>query len=137
MSGASPPGAATLALRALRLACPWCGGGPVRASWFRLRESCGACGLVLERGEPGYFLGALAVQLVALELLFAAVCVVVAARTWPDPPWDAMLWGAVATLVVGALVGYPFAKLGWLAFDLAFRPPGGGRVPPPGAWRAG
>jgi len=123
VSGASPPGVATLALRALRLACPWCGGGPVRVSWFRLRESCGACGLMLERGEPGWFLGALTMQLGALELLFAVVFVAVAWRTWPDPPWDLLLWGSVVTLVVGALVGYPFAKLGWLAFDLAFRPP--------------
>ena len=38
-------------LRALALRCPWCGKGPVLASWFRLRERCGACGLRLERGE--------------------------------------------------------------------------------------
>jgi len=117
------PGPFTLALRAIRLACPWCGGGPVLTSWFRLRDSCGACGLTLERGEPGWFLGALTFQLVALELLFAVVFVVVAWRTWPDPPWDLLLWGSVATMVAGALVGYPFAKLAWLAFDLAFRPP--------------
>ena len=113
-----------MALRALHLCCPWCGGRPVLQSWFRMRESCGACGLVLERGEPGYFLGALTFNLVALELLFAVVFLFVAWRTWPNPPWDLLLWGSVGTLVVGALVGYPFAKLLWLAFDLAFRPPG-------------
>jgi uncharacterized protein (DUF983 family) len=111
------------AARALRLACPWCGGGPVLDSWFRVRETCGACGLVLERGEPGYFLGALAFNLVALELVFAAGFALVAWRTWPNPPWDLLLVGSIVTLVAGALVGYPFAKLLWLAFDLAFRPP--------------
>jgi hypothetical protein len=95
----------------------------VLASWFRVRETCGSCGLGLERGEPGWFLGALALNLVALELLFAVGFLFVAWRTWPTPPWDLLLWGSVGTLVVGALVGYPFAKLGWLAFDLAFRPP--------------
>jgi len=124
------PGPGLLALRALHLRCPWCAGGPVLASWFALRPRCGACGLLLERGEPGFFLGALTFHLVALELLFAGVFLIVAWRTWPDPPWDLLLWGSVATLVVGALVGYPFAKLGWLAFDLAFRPPAPDEFPP-------
>lgn len=43
--------------------------------------------------------------------------------TWPDPPWDLLQWGSVGMMVIGALVGYPFAKLAWLAFDPAFRPP--------------
>jgi uncharacterized protein (DUF983 family) len=118
-----PPGVLRLAARALRLRCPWCGGGPVLESWFKLRERCGACVLALERGEPGYFVGALAFNLVALELLFVAGFVLVALWTWPDPPWDLLLWGSIATLVVGSLVAYPFTKLAWLAFDLAFRPP--------------
>ena len=131
MSAARGPGVARLVARALRLACPWCGGGPVRADWFHLRERCGTCGLVLERGEPGYFVGALAFNLIALELLFAGVFLVVAWRTWPAPPWDLLLWGSVATLVVGALAGYPFAKLLWLAFDQAFRPPAADDGDPP------
>ena len=122
MTGQAPE-LATLFLRAGRLRCPWCGGGPVLANWFHLRARCGTCGLALERGEPGYFVGALAFHLISLELTFALGFVFVAWRTWPDPPWDLLLWGSVATLVVGALVGYPFAKLTWLAFDLAFRPP--------------
>jgi uncharacterized protein (DUF983 family) len=120
------PGTSELALhfmRAMRLRCPWCGGGPVLVHWFRMRERCGACGLRLERGEPGYFVGALAVHLVALELSFALTFVFIAWQTWPDPPWDLLLWGSVGTLVVGALVGWPIAKLTWLAFDLAIRPP--------------
>lgn len=129
----SPPTTARLALfftRALRLRCPWCGGGPVLVHWFRLRDRCGSCGLVLERGEPGYFLGALAVHLVALEISFALGFAFVAWRTWPEPPWDRLLWGSVATLVVGALVGYPISKLTWLAFDLAIRPPAEGETRP-------
>jgi uncharacterized protein (DUF983 family) len=107
----------------MRVRCPLCGGGPVLVHWFRMRERCGQCGIQLERGEPGYFVGALAVHLVALELSFAISFAFIAWQTWPDPPWDLLMWGSVAVLVVGALVGYPIAKLTWLAFDLAIRPP--------------
>ena len=33
------------------------------------------------------------------------------------------MWGSVVVLGVGGFVGYPFARLAWLAFDLTFRPP--------------
>jgi len=112
-------------LRALLLRCPRCGKGPVLVSWFRLRERCGACGLRLERGERSDdWIGALAFNLVALELIFVAGFAIVAARTWPNPPWDLLQWGSVLVLAVGGFVGYPFARLTWIAFDLTFRPPG-------------
>ena len=123
MSRPAVPDLPILFTRALGLKCPLCGGGPVLVHWFRMRQRCGQCGIRLERGEPGYFVGALAVHLVALELSFAISFAFIAWRTWPDPPWDLLLWGSVAVLVVGALVGYPIAKLTWLAFDLAIRPP--------------
>jgi uncharacterized protein (DUF983 family) len=128
------PGIPRLFLRAFRRRCPWCGGGPVFRDWFHLRPACGACGLVLERGESDYWIGALGFHLILLELLFAGVFVVVAWRTWPDPPWALLQYGSAAVLVVGGIVGYPFAKLTWLAFDLAFRPPGAGdgAADPPG-----
>ena len=109
--------------RALTLRCPACGRGPVLVSWLRLRERCGACGFALERGETrDYWIGALAFNLIALELLFAAGFAALAWATWPDPPWDVLEYGSVAVLAVGGFAGYPFAKLTWLAFDLAFRP---------------
>jgi len=109
--------------RAARLRCPECGEGPVLVSWLKLRERCGHCGLALERGESrDYWIGALAFNLIALELIFVLAFALVAWRTWPDPPWDVLQWGSVAVLAVGGFVGYPFAKLAWLAFDLAFRP---------------
>lgn len=111
-------------LRALALRCPWCGKGPVLVSWFRLREHCGACGLALERGDQrDDWIGALAFNLIALELAFVAGFAIIAVRTWPDPPWDLLQWGSVTVLAVGGFVGYPFARLTWLAFDLTFRPP--------------
>jgi hypothetical protein len=43
--------------------------------------------------------------------------------TWPDPPWDALLWGGIPVLVVFPILTYPVTKLLWLGFDLIFRPP--------------
>src|SRR5207249_1937986 len=56
--------------RALRLHCPCCGGAPLFTSWFRMRPRCPGCGLRLER-EAGYFTGAMAVNLITAELVFA------------------------------------------------------------------
>jgi uncharacterized protein (DUF983 family) len=110
-------------LRALRLRCPACGSGPVLQSWLKLRERCGACGFALERGERAdYWIGALAFNLIALELVFVGIFVLIAWRTWPDPPWDLLQYGTIAVLAVGGFLFYPFAKLLWLAFDLNFRP---------------
>jgi len=109
--------------RALRLRCPHCGKGPVLVSWLRLRERCGHCGLLLERGEHAdYWIGALAMNLVALELGFVLLFGIIAWRTWPEPPWDVLEYGSIAVIAIGGFVGYPFSKLAWLAFDLSFRP---------------
>jgi hypothetical protein len=38
-----------------------------------MRESCPRCGLHLERGEQGYIVGAQMFNIIAAELLFAAL----------------------------------------------------------------
>ena len=43
--------------------------------------------------------------------------------TWPDPPWDLLLWGGVGLAVALPFVGYPFAKTLWLFLDMQFRSP--------------
>lgn len=110
-------------LRALRLRCPACGGGPVLLSWFRLAPSCPSCGLRFERGEEGYWVGSYMFNIVASELLFAALGVVVVLATWPTPPWTALTLGGVALMVLAPFLFLPFSKVLFLAFDLLFRPP--------------
>jgi hypothetical protein len=91
--------------------------------WFSLVDSCPACGLHLDRDEPGYWVGSYTVNLFLTEGAFAATFVGGMVLTWPDVPWDLLTGICVAvTLLVPALV-YPFTKLGYLAIDLAFRPP--------------
>jgi uncharacterized protein (DUF983 family) len=106
--------------RALRLKCPRCGGGDVLRSWFRLQERCPRCALLLDRGEPDYWLGAYAINLVVAEGLAAIVGLVVLVRTWPrGVPGTAT---GVALAILLPIVFFPFSRLLWLAWDLSFRP---------------
>ncbi len=87
-----------------------------------MREACPACGLRTERGEEGYVVGAYMFNIVAAELLWAAVVVAVAVYTWPAPPWDLLLYGGGAMMLATPFLCYPFSKTVFLAFDLVFRP---------------
>ena len=116
--------AVRLVVRALRLKCPNCGGGGLFRRWFAMAERCPSCGLHLERHESGYAVGAYMFNIAAAEGLAVAVMVGLAALTWPDPPWDLLLYGGVALMIVAPMVFYPFAKTLFLAFDLAIRPVG-------------
>jgi uncharacterized protein (DUF983 family) len=109
--------------RAFLLRCPNCGGKGLFSGFFKVKERCPTCGILLERGESDYFIGAYTLNLVAVEILLAVVFLVIVVATWPDPPWDALQYGGVVLSIVGAVLCYPFAKTTWLALDLIFRPP--------------
>jgi hypothetical protein len=64
----------------------------------------------------------LLVNLVAAELVMAALVVGVVLATWPTPPWRLVLYGGAALAVLMPFVFYPFSKTLWLAFDLYFQP---------------
>lgn len=113
-----------LLARAVRLRCPACGRGAVFETWFRMRQRCPVCTLHLERGEHGYVVGAYMFNIIAAELIFAAIFVAVLAATWPEPPWRLLQYGGAALMVGLPVAFYPFAKTIFLAFDLVFRPPG-------------
>jgi uncharacterized protein (DUF983 family) len=123
--------AARLVGRALRLRCPNCGQGRLFLSWFRFRERCPVCGLKVERGEEGYQVGSYMFNIIAAELLFAAVFLAVVAATWPAPPWTLLDIGGVALMIVAPFVFFPFSKTLFLAFDLAFRPATADELAPP------
>jgi hypothetical protein len=62
-------------------------------------------------------------NIVAAELIFAAIFLAIVVWTWPTPPWDLLLYGGVLLMLVVPAVFYPFSKTLFLAFDLTFRPP--------------
>lgn len=109
--------------RALRLRCPWCGGGPLRETWLRLRSNCPQCGLRTERGEEDFFLGAMMFNLVLAEGALAVLIVGFLIAMWPDVPWTFLTYGGIALMLIAPVVFYPLSKTIWLAVDLMLRPP--------------
>jgi uncharacterized protein (DUF983 family) len=105
------------------LRCPNCGKGGLFYGFFNMRERCPNCGILLERGESDYFIGAYTLNLIVVEILLALAFLVVVMVTWPNPPWEALQYGGVVLSIAGAVLCYPFAKTTWLAIDLIFRPP--------------
>ena len=95
-------------------------------NWLRLRPACSHCGLAFERREPDHFLGSMSVNMLLTQGMFVVVFVAQVLATRPDIPWDRVLWTSLAAMVVTPFAIYPWAKLLWLAGDLAFRPRGEG-----------
>lgn len=108
--------------RALRLRCPNCGGPGLFRRWLWMRRSCSRCHLILDRGEPDYFLGGYVVNFVTAEFTIAFGALLAVLATWPAVPWNAVKWGLLLLMIPAPLVTYPFAKLVWLAIDLTLRP---------------
>ena len=108
--------------RAVRLHCPNCGRAKLFDAWFRIRARCPVCGLPTARGDEGYHVGSYMFNIIASELVFAAVFLAIVVATWPDPPWLPLQVGGVALMIVAPFVFYPFSKTVFLAFDLVFRP---------------
>jgi uncharacterized protein (DUF983 family) len=109
--------------RALRLRCPHCGGSPIFVSWSRLVPNCPVCGLGLERGEEGYWLGAYFFNLLAVETVFSVWVPAFLWLTWPNPPWEIFQVTTVALMVIVPFAFFPYSKTLFLAFDLLVRPP--------------
>jgi uncharacterized protein (DUF983 family) len=109
--------------RALRLRCPHCGGGPIFVSWSHLVPNCPVCGLGLERGEHGYWLGAYFFNLMAVEAVFSIWFVGFLVLTWPNPPWGLFQESTIGLMLVVPFAFFPYSKTLFLAFDLLVRPP--------------
>ena len=110
-------------LRALRLRCPHCGGAPIFVTWKSLVPNCPVCGLGLERGEQGYWLGAYFFNLMAVETVFTVWVVGFLWLTLPSPPWGLFQVGTVVLMLVVPFAFFPWSKTLFLAFDLMVRPP--------------
>jgi uncharacterized protein (DUF983 family) len=109
--------------RAMRLRCPHCGGGPIFVTWSRLVPNCPVCGIGLERGEEGYWLGAYFFNLMAMETVFSIWVVGFLLWTWPAPDWGLFQATTLALMLVVPYAFFPYSKTLFLAFDLWVRPP--------------
>lgn len=109
-----------LFVRALWLRCPVCGQGRIFRSWFKMYADCPHCGYHFER-EEGYFTGAMALNLIATELLACVAIVLLTVNAVPLAP--AILLGVVL-MVAAPLLGYPHSRSFWMAMDLVWHPLG-------------
>ena len=116
-----PPVARMLG-RGVRRRCPLCGSGDLFLGWVEPRPSCPRCQLKLNRGEGDFFLGAYTLNFVVAELLLGLFLALGLWATWPDVPWDMLLWVGAPLMVLGPVLFYPFSRTIWLALDLAMRP---------------
>ncbi len=109
-------------LNILRRGCPICG-HPIFQGPLAMYENCPRCGLDFDRGEPGYFTGAmyvsyaLAIPLIALLTLFEHLLI----PSWP-------LWRLVvlAWLVCIPLIPWvwQYSRTIWIHFDQWIDPTG-------------
>ena len=76
----------------------------------------------MERGEQGYQVGSYMFNIIASELIFAALFLGVVYLMWPSPPWTVLQIGGVILMLIAPFVFFPFSKTLFLAFDLVFRP---------------
>jgi len=110
--------------RALLLRCPVCGGGGLFEHWFKIKDRCPTCGFVFARGESGYQLGSMAIDLVIPLILWFILFFGILIATWPNPPWALLQWGSVAFMILFPLALYPVSHTLAIALDLLVRPPG-------------
>jgi uncharacterized protein (DUF983 family) len=89
-----------------------------------MAPTCPSCGLALERKEEGYVVGAYMFNIIAAELVFAAMFVAALVVLWPDPPWALLTWIGATLMLLMPVLFYPISKTLFLAFDLIFRPAG-------------
>jgi uncharacterized protein (DUF983 family) len=105
--------------RGLRQRCPVCGRGKIFSGWIKTYERCSVCNFVFER-EPGYYSGAMAVNLVVSELLIAAIAVPLAA-TQSVSVTILIALGVTLPFLLPILFYRPTKSL-WMSVDHFFHP---------------
>jgi len=105
--------------RGLTKRCARCGSGHLFEHWTKMKADCPRCGLHFER-EPGYWAGALAINIGVAGAVFIVVFGVALAVTVPDVPVGPLLAILVPLMIVVPVLGYPFSKTLWVAVDRAF-----------------
>ncbi len=105
--------------RAIARRCARCGGAGIFSNWAALHEHCSTCGFKFER-EPGYWLGALIINMAVSLFVFLVTLVGGIAVTWPDPPWNVLSIATIGVMLVVPVVFYPWSKSIWMAIELSY-----------------
>jgi uncharacterized protein (DUF983 family) len=105
----------------LRMRCPNCDNGQVFRSLWKMNENCPVCGLDFDRGDPGYFTGAMyasyaiAIPLLALSTLALYLLL---------PNWSLLRLVMLASILCTPLVPWiwQYSRVLWIYFDRYFDP---------------
>jgi len=117
--GTLQPSRARTLWRGATKRCARCGGGKLFRRWFHMAPDCPHCGLHFEK-EPGYWVGAVALNTIVIGVVFTTIMVVFSAATIPDIPWVSLLMLELPFMTMGPLFVYPYSKTFWVAIDRAF-----------------
>jgi uncharacterized protein (DUF983 family) len=105
----------------LKQRCPRCRQGPIFQSHWVMNENCSVCGLDFDRGEPGYFTGAmyvsygLAIPLIALLTLIEHLIV----RSWSV--FRLVVLASIICLPLTPVI-WQYSRIIWIYFDRYFDP---------------
>ena len=117
--------AVLLLRRGLRQRCPVCGRGKIFKGWIKTYERCPVCNFAYER-EPGYYTGAIAINLVVSELLITIIAVPLAASQ-AVPLSVLIALGCTLPFLLPLLFYRPTKSL-WMSFDHFIHPISSERV---------
>jgi uncharacterized protein (DUF983 family) len=101
-------------LRCLRLRCPACGRASIVARPFQIKDQCPACGVQFKR-EEGFFVGAVAINLVTTEAVIILMCIAGAFVVGFE--FESMLWALLLTAGLFPAAFYHHSWSAWLLFD--------------------
>ena len=101
-------------LRCLRLHCPACGKSSIVERPFKIKEKCPVCRAHFKR-EEGFFVGAIAVNVVTTEAVI--LLVYVASMPFINTRFDQVLAALIVLALVFPILYYHHSWSVWLAFD--------------------
>ena len=105
----------TLLSRAARRVCPYCGQANIFKHWFTIETYCPECGVRFDR-EDGYFLGAMAVNLIVAEMVGMSAVIILLLQRDMSLLWQEAI--AISVAITMPLLFYPFSRTFWMAVDL-------------------
>ena len=108
-----------LLVRALLLRCPVCGLASIARRPFHIRDFCPSCDAHFKR-EEGFFVGAVAINLVTTEAVIIALCVAGAFVVGFE--FESMLTALLTTAALFPAAFYHHSWGAWLAFDHFIEP---------------